>query len=164
MKICCSERSPGFTLCSLRYNPEDSDEFRWREGNGHQTKGNTRGVVRPATPRPRNSKRPSLRVAKKAGETVRCVTPIQTHEHRCVNTQQQTHRRAAAGPRCASESNREHRLRHYTTLPLSQLHSDTLIQRCFFFLGGALSKSQRSGKEQRMRAENEEEVRGQRER
>lgn len=48
------------------------------------------------------------------------------------------------------------------TLTAALRHSDTTI---FFFKGGgALSKSQRSGKEPRMRAEIEEEVGGQRER
>lgn len=47
------------------------------------------------------------------------------------------------------------------TLTAALRHSDTTR---FFLRGGALSKSQRSGKEQRMRAEIEEEVGGQRER
>lgn len=46
------------------------------------------------------------------------------------------------------------------TLTAALRHSDTTI----FFKRGALSKSQRSRKEQRMRAEIEEEVGGQRER
>lgn len=53
-------------------------------------------------------------------------------------------------------------LHNTATLTAALRHSDTTMG--FFLGGGALSKSQRSGKEQRMRAENEEEVGGQRER
>lgn len=140
-----------------------------------------RGLNRPATPRPGNSQHPSLRIVtsqvrwyavsrrcRQSHMNARSYTRMHKHTQTHARGKTAKYQCTASGPRHAAESNRErrhththtkltHKRTHTHTQPLSQLHSTTLrhSDTTIVFLG-ALSKSQRSEKERRMRAEEKE--------